>query len=89
MLDGARVLEVDAHEFNADPFSDGTWRINPPGSARQFANTMNQPEGRLFFAGSDLSFAMLNGWMEGAVESGHVAAGAVAAFLMHHTKFDR
>lgn len=83
VLNGARVLEVDAHDFNADPFSDGTWRINPPGWARRFAKTMNEPEGRVFFAGSDVSFATLNGWMEGAVDSGHLVADGVAANLTH------
>lgn len=81
LLAGARVLEVDAHDFNADPFSDGTWRINPPGWARRFAKVMNEPEGRVFFAGSDVSLATLNGWMEGAVESGHRAASAAAACM--------
>lgn len=81
VLEGARVLEVDAHDFNSDPYSDGTWRINPPGWARRFARIMNEPEGRLFFAGSDVSLGSLNGWMEGAVESGHRAAGVAAACL--------
>lgn len=81
VLGGAEVLEIDAHDFNDDPFSDGTWRINPPGWARRFAKVMNEPEGRLFFAGSDVSLSMLNGWMEGAVDSGHRAAGRAAALL--------
>lgn len=81
LLAGAEVVEIDAHDFNDDPFSDGTWRINPPGWARRFAKVMNEPEGRLFFAGSDVSFSMLNGWMEGAVDSGRQVAGRAAAHL--------
>jgi monoamine oxidase len=80
-LEGARVLEVDAHDYNDDPFSDGTWRINPPGETRTFARTMNEPEGRLYFAGSDVSLSLLNGWMEGAVHSGHRAAERICSAL--------
>jgi hypothetical protein len=81
LLDGGRVLEVDAHDFNIDPYSDGTWRINPPGWTQRFAKVMSSGEGRLLFAGSDLSFSPLNGWMEGAVESGHRAADGAAQLL--------
>lgn len=80
-MDGARVMEVDAHDFNADPFSDGTWRINPPGWTRRFAKVMAQPEGGVFFAGSDVADHPLNGWMEGAVHSGHRAAERLLAHL--------
>jgi len=80
-MDGARVIEVDAHDFDADPFNDGTWRINPPGWTRQFANVMAQPEGRLFFAGSDVADHPLNGWMAGAIHSGHRSAERLLAHV--------
>jgi monoamine oxidase len=58
---GIKVPAVDALDFKTDPFSDGTWRINSPGRGRCFAKIMNEPERRLYFAGSDVSLALLNG----------------------------
>ncbi|MGN6166731.1 MAG: FAD-dependent oxidoreductase [Solirubrobacteraceae bacterium] len=78
---GAKVLEVDALDFNTDPFSDGTWQINLPGWARRFRKIMNELEGRLYFAGSDASLSLLNGWMEGAVARGYRAVERVCAHL--------
>jgi monoamine oxidase len=43
---------------------------------------MNAPEGRVFFAGSDLAMSVFRSiWMEGAIESGHLSAERVAALL--------
>jgi monoamine oxidase len=43
---------------------------------------MNVPEGRVFFAGSDMALSVFRSiWMEGAIESGHLSAEKVVAFL--------
>jgi monoamine oxidase len=79
---GARLLAVDAHDWIADPWSRGGWRMNPPGWAQRFAEVMHEPEGgRLFFAGTDVAESVMAGWMEGAVVSGYQAADRVTALL--------
>jgi monoamine oxidase len=67
---------------NRDPWFDGTYRIEAPGRAHAFPRVMNVPEGRVFFAGSDMAPSVFRSfWMEGAIESGHLAAEKVLAFL--------
>lgn len=76
------VIASDAHDWNRDPWFDGTYRMDPPGRAHAFARIMNAPERRVFFAGSDMAPSVFRSfWMEGAIESGHLAADRVLAFL--------
>jgi len=77
----AEVLAVDAHDWNADPLFDGTYRIDRPGEALEFIRVMNQPEGRIVFAGTDLADSVWRIWIEGAVNSGHAAADQVSNML--------
>jgi monoamine oxidase len=77
-----RVIASDAHDWNRDPWFDGTYRMEAPGRAHAFPRIMNAPEGRVFFAGSDMALSVFRSfWMEGAIESGHLAAEKVLAFL--------
>ena len=77
---GGRVIASDAHDWNRDPWFDGTYRIEGPGRAHSFPRIMNVPEGRVFFAGSDMALSVFRSfWMEGAIESGHLAAAKVLA----------
>jgi monoamine oxidase len=77
-----RVIASDAHDWNRDPWFDGTYRIEAPGRAHAFPRIMNAPEGRVFFAGSDMAMSVFRSiWMEGAIESGHLAAEKVLASL--------
>jgi monoamine oxidase len=69
----ARVVATDAHDWNADEFSQGTWMAFRPGQPTRFHSALQEPEGRLVFAGSDLALGWA-GWMDGAVESGAQAA---------------
>jgi monoamine oxidase len=76
-----RVIASDAHDWNRDPWFDGTYRIEAPGRAHAFPRIMNAP-GRVFFAGSDMAMSVFRSiWMEGAIESGHLAAERVLASL--------
>ena len=70
---GARVVATDAHDWNADEFSQGTWMAYRPGQLMRFHSAFQEGEGRLAFAGSDLALGWA-GWMDGAVESGARAA---------------
>lgn len=72
-IPGARVLATDAHDWNADEFSQGTWMAYRPGQVMRFHSAFQEAEGRLSFAGSDLALGWA-GWMDGAVETGARAA---------------
>ena len=74
------VTSVDYHDWNADPYSKGTWNCFPIGWLSQDQSEMKRREGRLLFAGADVSISM-GGLLEGAVLSGGVAAAEAIAFL--------
>jgi monoamine oxidase len=77
-----RVIASDAHDWNRDRWFDGTYRMEAPGRAHAFPRIMNVPEGRVFFAGSDMAPSVFRSfWMEGAIESGHLAAEKALALL--------
>jgi pseudooxynicotine oxidase len=79
---GYEALAATAHDWLADEFSRGTWAIHRPGWYTRHHAEMQKPEGRVFFAGSDLA----NGWagfMDGAIESGLRASGQVLRMLNH------
>ena len=75
----ARVVVTDAHDWNGDEFSQGTWMAYRPGQVMRFHSAFQESEGRVSFAGSDLALGWA-GWMDGAVETGARAARqAIAA----------
>jgi pseudooxynicotine oxidase len=79
ILPGYEVLDATAHDWLADEFTRGTWAIHRPGWYEHYHAAMQQPDGRVLLAGSDLA----NGWagfIDGAIESG-IRAGARAAAL--------
>jgi monoamine oxidase len=76
----ARVVATDAHDWNADEFSKGTWKAYRPGQLTRFHSAFQEPEGRLAFAGSDLALGWA-GWMDGAIETGARAAAQVAGLV--------
>lgn len=76
---GAHVVDVLAHNWALDPYSQGGWSCRWPGLLTGLYPTVQKPLGRLAFATSDLA----NGWsgyMDGAIESGMTAANAVAGY---------
>jgi monoamine oxidase len=80
-LPDAEVVTTDGHDWVTDPFSKGTWLAIPPGwFADGTFERLEQPEGRLVFAGSDIASEGA-GWIEGAVGSGTKAAAAAAALV--------
>jgi monoamine oxidase len=79
-MDGARVLKVDAHDWSADPYSKSAWVGYGPGQLTRWGNGIRRPEGRLFFAGSDIATKWA-GWIEGAVDTGGRAAAQIDALL--------
>jgi hypothetical protein len=70
---GAQLLKTDHHDWNADQYSKGAWFAPKPGLLARSHSALGRPEGRVFFATSDIALAFM-GWMDGAIESGHRAA---------------
>jgi monoamine oxidase len=80
LLPDAKVLESIGHDWNADPYSRGTWCALRPGQYSRHLAALQQPAGRVFFASADWA----NGWrgsIDGAIEQGLAAARGVRALL--------
>lgn len=73
----ARVIASDGHDWNRDEFSQGTWAAYRPGQLTRLHSALQQPEGQLHFAGSDIA-PRWPGMMNGAIESGRQAARALS-----------
>jgi monoamine oxidase len=69
----ARVLKVDAHDWNSDPYSLGSWMAFRPGQITRLGAGLRRPEGRLAFATADMAIGW-TGYIDGAIESGSRAA---------------
>lgn len=82
--DDADVIGVDGHDWNGDEFSRGTWMAFAPGQLSRWHSGLMETEGRVVFAGSDIA-PRWAGWMEGALESGRLAARSVGELLQHNT----
>jgi monoamine oxidase len=65
---GAEVTRAFEHDWLADPFAKGVWAVFRPGHFTRLHTELSRPEGRLHFAGADISFG-LQLWMEGAFET--------------------
>jgi monoamine oxidase len=76
LFPNAQVLASDWHNWVHDPFSRGTWVAAPVGLEQTLDAGNWQPEGRLYFASSDIAREQA-GWFEAAVISGEDAADAV------------
>jgi monoamine oxidase len=76
----ARVVASDGHDWVIDPYSKSTWFAPKPGWYAGDLEARLAPEGRIAFAGSDIADQGA-GWIEGAVRTGHRAAGDVQRIL--------
>lgn len=77
----AEVLAVQSHDWLADPLFDGTPRIDPPAESYEFLRVMNESEGRIVFAGTDVDTSVWRTWMEGALNSAQHAVDIVSVNL--------
>ncbi len=73
----ARVLAADGHDWTADPLSRGGWQVHRPGQLSRLHSSLQEPRGRVSFAGSDTAVRWI-GWFDGALESGARAAAQAA-----------
>jgi hypothetical protein len=70
---GARLEAWDWHDWNADPWSRGTWATAAPGKAELLRHDRFPPFGRICFASSDVA-RHDPGWIVGALVAGGDAA---------------
>ncbi|WP_343245594.1 FAD-dependent oxidoreductase [Streptomyces sp. SID4985] len=75
-LPDVRVLEVLAHDWGKDPYSQGGWALRRPGQLIAQLPAIQQPQGRVSFASGDIATGWV-GFVEGAIESGLRAAQQV------------
>ncbi len=80
-LPGAALVAVDGHDWTNDPYANGLNHFRRPGQALTFAASVGGRHGSVLFAGSDVTRTIWNGWVEGAVDSGRIAAREAAAAL--------
>jgi len=80
LLPAHEVLDTLAHDWTGDEFSLGTWSSYRPNQISRYLVALQQPEERVFFAGSDIASGW-NGNIDGAIESGLSAAGGVSRRL--------
>ncbi len=76
----AEVLRCDGHDWTTDPYAKGTWMAYRPGQLSSTNASLAEPEGLVFFAGSDVARGWA-GFMDGAIESGKLVAHQVSARL--------
>ncbi|WP_051874669.1 flavin monoamine oxidase family protein [Streptomyces exfoliatus] len=69
----AVVEGIKSQDWGGDPYARGGWSFMRPLQLTRQLRTLQQPHGRLVFAGSDIA-AGWSGFVEGAVESGEHAA---------------
>jgi monoamine oxidase len=80
-LPEAEVIAVKGHDWTADPFAGGTWSVFRPWQLTRYLRELQHPEGRLFFAGSDIASGW-NGFIDGAIETG-LRVGREVVQLLH------
>lgn len=80
LLPGATVLSVVGYQWDADPYSRGTWCWYRPNQLTRYQQELREPAGQLFFASADWAKGW-RGFIDGAIESGIGAARDVRASL--------
>ena len=76
----ATVRICHSHNWSTDPYAKGTWTAYRPGQLSRYYSDFPVPDGRLYFAGSDLARGWA-GFMDGAIESGADTAAALGRRL--------
>lgn len=80
LIPHAEVLGVTGYQWEADPYSRGTWCWYRPGQLTQGLEGLRKAEEGIFMAGSDQAEGW-RGFVDGAIESGITAARDVRNFM--------
>lgn len=78
VIPGVEVVSSASHSWITDPYSQGAWPFHQPGEVSGRLADLQKSDGRLFFAGSELSTGW-SGFIDGAIDSGLRAARAAHA----------
>ena len=78
--DDLEILEIAAHDWNADPYAKETWLIQRPQAYTTSQAELQRPEGNLHLASGDIA-NLWAGFFDGAIESGMTVAREVAGKL--------
>jgi monoamine oxidase len=70
---GLEIREVVGHDWTGDELSGGTWAMYRPGQLTGLLPIARLPEGRIAFAGADISRGWIS-FVDGGIESGLTAA---------------
>ncbi|NBE49918.1 flavin monoamine oxidase family protein [Streptomyces boluensis] len=73
-IPGATVVAHRSQEWGNDPYSRGGWGLRRPGQLLRQLPGIQQPHGRMLFAGADVASGWNGAFIEGAIESGFRAA---------------
>lgn len=76
----AEVIAAVSHNWTADPWSRGTWLEHYPTTTAAQVAAVRRAHGRIVPAGSDVA-AVSASYLDGAIASGHHAAGHVMRLL--------
>ncbi|WP_156753406.1 flavin monoamine oxidase family protein [Actinokineospora pegani] len=81
ILPGARVLDYRAQAWSRDPFTRGGWGMRKPNQYLGHLPAIQQPHGRVHFAGADIADGWYGAFIDGAIESGFRASAQVINLL--------
>jgi monoamine oxidase len=81
VLPGARIRDYRATAWGREQFSRGGWGLRKPNQLTTFLQGVQQPHGRVAFAGGDIAYGWNGGFIEGAIETGARAAEQVLDLL--------
>jgi len=79
VLPSAEVIDMATTAWGSEEFTRGAIPCMRPGQLSRYYERLREPDGRLFFAVSDLGSGFTG--IDGAIEQGHTAARHVRAFL--------
>jgi monoamine oxidase len=80
LLGDVEILAAAGQDWVSDEFARGTWPMFRPGPLMEVPTALQEPEGPLFFAGSEVANGW-NGFIDGAIESGLRVSREIGASL--------
>ncbi|MEU7039318.1 NAD(P)/FAD-dependent oxidoreductase [Streptomyces sp. NPDC046237] len=78
LIPDAKVVDLVSQDWGRDPFSQGAWGMRQPGQLLAQLPDIQRPQGRIAFATGDIATGWNGGFIDGAIESGLLAAQQAA-----------
>ncbi|MBG0856953.1 FAD-dependent oxidoreductase [Streptomyces spinoverrucosus] len=80
-LPKAKLVDYRVKDWGRDPYSRGAWGMRRPGQLLRQLPAVQQPHQRVVFAGGDIASGWHGAFIDGAIESGLLAARQVTTLL--------